>query len=96
MAASDYLRYGQVEKLFELSESSLIPILKNTETRTKDAEKLRSFVKTLKEMVEERTTCRGYAIVGSKNVRNLKCTASEIQKVTIVQLRPIFEKSSSP
>lgn len=92
LAASDYLRYGQVEKLFELSESSLIPILKNTETRTKDAEKLRSFVKTLKEMVEERTTCRGYAIVGSKNVRKLKCTASEIQKVTIVQLRPIFEK----
>lgn len=92
LAASDYLRYGQVEKLFELSESSLIPILKNTETRTKDTEKLRSFVKTLKEMVEERTTCRGYAIVGSKNVRKLKCTASEIQKVTIVQLRPIFEK----
>lgn len=92
LAASDYLRYGQVEKLYELSESSLIPILKNTETRTKDTEKLRSFVKTLKEMVEERTTCRGYAIVGSKNVRKLKCTASEIQKVTIVQLRPIFEK----
>lgn len=92
LAASDYLRYGQVQKLFELSESSLLPILRNTETRTKDAEKLRSFVKTLKEMVEERTTCRGYAIVGSKNVRKLKCTASEIQKVTIVQLRPIFEK----
>lgn len=92
LAASDYLRYGQVEKLFELSESSLIPILKNTETRTKDAEKLRPFVTKLKEMVEERTTCRGYAIVGSKNVRKLKCTASEIQKVTIVQLRPIFEK----
>lgn len=92
LAASDYLRYGQVEKFFELSESSLLPILRNTETRTKDAEKLRSFVKTLKEMVEERTTCRGYAIVGSKNVRKLKCTASEIQKVTIVQLRPIFEK----
>ena len=92
LAASDYLRYGQVEKLFELSESSLIPILKNTETRTKDTEKLRAFVKRLKEMVEERTTCRGYAIVGSKNVRKLKCTASEIQKVTIVQLRPIFEK----
>lgn len=92
LAASDYLRYGQVEKLFELSESSLLPILRNTETRTKDAEKLRSFVTKLKEIVEERTTCRGYAIVGSKNVRKLKCTASEIQKVTIVQLRPIFEK----
>lgn len=92
LAASDYLRYGQVEKLFELSESSLLPILRNTETRTKDAEKLRSFVTKLKEMVEERTTCRGYAIVGSKNVRKLKRTASEIQKVTIVQLRPIFEK----
>lgn len=92
LAASDYLRYGQVQKLFELSESSLIPILKNTETRTKDTEMLRAFVRKLKEMVEERTTCRGYAIVDSKNVRNLMRTASGIQKVTIVQLKPIFEK----
>ena len=76
LAASDYLRYGQVEKLFELSESSLIPILKNTETRTKDTEKLRTFVKRLKEMVEERTTCRGYAVINSKKVSDLKRTAS--------------------
>lgn len=92
LAASDYLRYGQVEKLFELSESSLIPILKNTETRTKDTEKLRAFVKRLKEMVEERTTCRGYAVINSVKVSDLKRTASGIQKVTIVQLKPIFEK----
>lgn len=92
LAASDYLRYGQVQKLFELSESSLLPILKNTETRTKDTEMLRAFVRKLKEMVEERTTCRGYAIVDSKNVRNLMRTACGIQKVTIVQLKPIFEK----
>lgn len=92
LAASDYLRYGQVQKLYELSESSLLPILKNTETRTKDTEMLRAFVRKLKEMVEERTTCRGYAIVDSKNVRNLMRTACGIQKVTIVQLKPIFEK----
>lgn len=92
LAASDYLRYGQVQKLYELSESSLLPILKNTETRTKDTEMLRAFIRKLKEMVEERTTCRGYAIVDSKNVRNLKRTAGGIQKVTIVQLKPIFEK----
>ena len=92
LAASDYLRYGQVLKLYELSESSLLPILKNTKTRTKDTEMLRAFVRKLKEMVEERTTCRGYAIVDSKNVRNLMRTASGIQKVTIVQLKPIFEK----
>ena len=92
LAASDYLRYGQVQKLYELSESSLLPILKNTETRTKDTEMLRAFVRKLKEMVEERTTCRGYAIVDSKNVWNLKRTAGGIQKVTIVQLKPIFEK----
>lgn len=91
-AASDYLNYGQVKKLYELTESSVLPILRDPNTRTKDDELLRTFVRKLKEMVEERSTCRGQAIIKSENLRLLAKSASDIQKVTIVQLKPIFEK----
>lgn len=91
-AASDYLRYGQVEKLHELSETELAPILRNPSTRTTDTATLRKFVNTLKKAVDERITCRGLEIVKSANVNYLKKTANEIQNITIVQLRPIFDK----
>ena len=91
-AASDYLNYGQVQKLFNLTESSVIPILIDPSTRTKDVELLRTFVTRLKEMVEERSTCRGQAIIKSENLKKLEMSASDIQKVAIVQLKPIFEK----
>lgn len=91
-AASDYLQYGQVDKLHALSNRSLAPILRNPATRTKDSESLRKFVNTLKEAVDERITCRGRKIVESKNIKYLKEKANEIQDVTLPQLRPVFEK----
>lgn len=91
-AASDYLNYGQVQKLFNLTESSVIPILRDPSTRTRDVELLRSFVTQLKEMVEERSTCRGQAIIKSEKLKKLDKSAGDIQKVAIVQLKPIFEK----
>lgn len=91
-AASDYLQYGQVEKLHALSNQSLTPILRNPATRTKDTESLRKFVNTLKESVEERITCRGLKIVEGKNIKFLKETANKIQNVTLPQLGPVFEK----
>ena len=57
-ATSDYLRYGQVEKLYDLSESSINPILKDPSTRTDDVKLLRAFVNRLKDLVGERITCR--------------------------------------
>ncbi len=91
-ATSDYLRYGQVEKLHELTETSMAPILRDSNRRTKDDELLRQFVKKLKETVEERTTCRGKKIIKSENLRDLENNANKIQNVVIVQLRPLFEK----
>lgn len=91
-AASDYLQYGQVDKLHALSNQSLAPILRNPATRTKDTQSLRKFVNSLKETVDERITCRGRKIVESKKVKYLEEKANEIQDVTLPQLRPVFEK----
>jgi CRISPR-associated DxTHG motif protein len=91
-ATSDYLRYGQVEKLYDLSESSINPILKNPSTRTDDVKLLRAFVNRLKDLVGERITCRGLSIIENKNVGLLEKAAKDIQEVTIPQLKPVFEK----
>ncbi len=92
LATSDYLRYGQVGKLHELTETSMAPIMRNSETRTEDAVTLRQFVNKLKEMVEERITCRGRQIVDSKSLRTVGMNADKIQEVMIVQFKPLFEK----
>ena len=91
-ATSDYLRYGQVEKLYDLSESSINPILKDPSTRTDDVKLLRAFVDRLKDLVGERITCRGLSIIENKNVGLLEKAAKNIQEVTIPQLKPVFEK----
>ena len=91
-ATSDYLRYGQVEKLYDLSESSINPILKDPSTRTDDVKLLRAFVKCLKDLVGERITCRGLTIIENKNVGLLEKASKDIQEVTIPQLNPVFEK----
>ena len=91
-ATSDYLRYGQVEKLYDLSESSINPILKDPSTRTDDVKLLRAFVKRLKDLVGERITCRGLTIIENKNVGLLEKASKDIQEVTIPQLKPVFEK----
>lgn len=91
-ATSDYLRYGQVEKLYDLSESSINPILKDPSTRTDDVKLLRAFVDRLKDLVGERITCRGLSIIENKNVGLLEKAAKDIQEVTIPQLKPVFEK----
>ncbi len=92
LATSDYLRYGQVGRLHELTETSIAPVMRNSETRTEDAVTLRQFVNKLKEMVEERITCRGQQIVDSKTLRTVEMNANKIQEVMIVQFKPLFEK----
>lgn len=81
-----------MQKLYELSESSINPILKDPSTRTDDVKLLRAFVNRLKDLVGERITCRGLTIIENKNVGLLEKAAKDIQKVTIPQLKPVFEK----
>lgn len=91
-AASDYLQYGQVDKLHALSKESLNPILRNPATRDENTTILQKFVSVLKKTIDERITCRGVAIVQGKNVKFLEKNAQKNQEVTLPQLGPVFEK----
>ncbi len=92
VAASDFLQYGQIRKLYDISNASLVGLLKNPEERTADNQKLRKFLKILQNAVNDRLTCRGKDIMEGVNAENLRGYANEIEDVTIKQLKPIFEK----
>ncbi len=92
IAASDFLQYGQIKKLFAISNEPLKGILKNQEGRTNDNLELSSFLKALQDTVNDRLTCRGKNIIDSPNLTKLKKSADKIENVTITQLKPIFEK----
>ena len=91
-AASDYLQYGHIGKLKELTDAELIPVLKDPATRNNDAIALRSFIGTLKNVTDERVTCRGLNIIENERMRILNDKVNTIEEVTIPQLKPVFEK----
>ena len=92
VAASDFLQYGQIKKLYDISNASLVGLLKNPEERTADNQSLRRFLVKLQGAVNDRLTCRGKNIMEGANAENLRGYANEIEDVTIKQLKPIFEK----
>lgn len=92
IAASDFLQYGQIKKLCQISNASLSGILKDPETRTADNQTLKKFLKTLQVIVNDRLTCRGKDIIDGSDVENLRRYADNIETVAISQLKPVFEK----
>ena len=91
-AVSDYLQYGQIKKLSELSKSSLSPILKDPATRSESSSRLNKFISSLDKAVSYRLTCRGKNVVDGSEADYLNKTAEEIKDVAIVPFRPVFEK----
>ena len=91
-AAGQYLDSGNVNKLIELSDCELRPILAIAKGSNKDATNLKQFVKLLKTVIEERQTCRGISIVKSENFKKLE-EVSKLLKTTIIEpLNPVIDK----
>ncbi|MDL2213254.1 TIGR02221 family CRISPR-associated protein [Bacteroides sp. OttesenSCG-928-E20] len=91
-AAANYLENGHVDRLVNLSNDSLRLLSKDEKTRTVDTQNLRSFIKYLKLVVDERQTCRGIDIIESKNLKKLKKIANQLDKVVLEPFKPVFEK----
>lgn len=91
-AAGQFLDSGNVDKLQYLSDKELKPILKNAKGSNKDATNLKSFVKHLSEVINERQTCRGISIIKSENFKRLKVASNKLETTIIKPLNPIFNK----
>lgn len=94
-AASDFLQYGQIDKLHSLSENSLRTIMRDPKTRDCNSQTMRSFINNLKYLVDNHLACRGLDIIKGKEIGLLRRGADSIENITIAQLGPIFEKIKS-
>lgn len=94
-AAGQYLDSGNVEKLTELSNKEIKPILAKTKGSDASAKNLKSFITSLNSVIEERQTCRGISIIKSENIKKLKENADNIESTFITPLNPIFNKIKS-
>jgi len=91
-AAADFIENGNVKKLSSLSELEYNSILKDTKGKDENARNLRSFIKSLIDLVSDFQTCRGMNIVNATNISSLKETLEKIQSSTIQPLDPVIDK----
>ncbi len=90
-AAAFYLESGNTDRLSNLTENRLRPILREESTR-KEGEIIKPFIRGLVQISEERQTCRGIAISENKSVENLLLSVNTIKRTVIAPLNPIIEK----
>ncbi len=95
-AVADYLENGYAEKLQQLGNDMLRPILRNrdkmTEEQKQDAQNMRDLVNNIKAMALERQTCRGIPVMDSKIVKSVRVNINNIQESVISALTPLIKK----
>lgn len=91
-AAANYLENGNVKKMVNLSREKITPILALSSGQDQDAANLRTFVKCLETVIEERRTCRGIDIYQSKNFADLYNSYKKIGNCLLKPLQPILSR----
>ncbi|MCQ2974322.1 MAG: TIGR02221 family CRISPR-associated protein [Bacteroidales bacterium] len=92
-AAGQYLETGNVDRLVELSNSELKPILIEAKGTNEDANNLRVFISSLNNVVKERQTCRGLSLIKSESFGKLKKTTEKIIDGCLIKpLEPVISK----
>lgn len=98
-ATADFLKNGYTDRLVELSEKGLAPLMRNAETRTDDTMRLKGFVNHLNEFSIEMQTCRGLSIIEASTIEKTRADIEALQNVVIPQLEPVLfevQKSIEP
>lgn len=90
-ATADYLKNGFADRLVELSDIGLNPLMRHEETRTVDAKRLKSFVNNLKSFSSDMQTCRGINVIKALSIKNIKLDIDSLHKVVIPQLDPVLQ-----
>ena len=91
-ATADFLKNGYADRLVELSDKGLNPLMRNEETRTEDTKRLKSFVNNLKSFSSEMQTCRGLSVIEASSIRKIKLDIESLHKIVIPQLDPVLQQ----
>lgn len=91
-AAANYINFGNVDQLVNLSNAKLNPILREAKGSNINANLLKKFISSLQEMINERQMCRGRSIISSESLKKARESAMTISDSLIPPLTPIIEQ----
>lgn len=95
-AVADYLENGYTEQLDKLSKKSLIPILSNQsvsdEDTKKNAKQVKDLIGSVKNVAQERQTCRGISVIKSEKASQLKKNIEQNEHNVIKAFTPLIKK----
>lgn len=93
-ATADFLKNGYADRLVELADRGLNPLMRCDETRTGEIIKLRGFINHLKSFSLDIQTCRGLNIIEASTIKKIKDDINSLNKIVIPQLEPVLQKVS--
>ena len=93
-ATADFLKNGYADRLVELANRGLNPLMRFDETRTDDTKRLKSFVNNLKSFSLDIQTCRGLNIIEASTIKMIKADINSLNKIVIPQLKPVLQQVS--
>ncbi len=92
-ATADFIKNGYTDRLVELSQKGLKPLLMDGETRKdENVTGLNKLVSHLKDFSSQIQICRGMDIVSSISADNIKKDIQSLQKIVIPQLEPVLQE----
>jgi len=92
IAANDFVNFGQVAKIYELTKITVNPILKNSGKEKEAAYLLKGINKHLSNFALDIQTCRGKNIIENNSVDKTNQIFKDIENEIIKPLNPILDK----
>ncbi len=89
-AADNYINFGNVDKLVDLSKNTLHPILVEAKGQNINARNLNLYIKGLDSVIKERQLCRGKDIIQGDSVKRTRNMANQFENTFIPPLNPII------
>lgn len=92
LAASDFVNFGQVTKIAELTDKRIAPVLKNKGNNEESARFLKGIKKELINFATDIQTCRGQNIISNASVVKVHQYLDKLKNEIIKPLNPILDK----
>lgn len=94
-AAADYLKNGNVDRLSEMSKTTLTPILSKSKGKDESVKQLQRLIQLVRYTTEDFQTCRGMNIINATNIGALKNVLEDVQSTFIQPLNPVIKRIKS-
>lgn len=90
-ATADFLKNGYADRLVELSNKELRPLLKYAENiEDENIQRLRALIAHIESFTSEMLICRGMKVVESKSAEAIRNDIQNLKEIVIPQLEPVL------